>query len=179
MSKWNEFVLTELFPTPVAYWVVCLPMVRETGVQSQVESYRRLKKWYLILPCLTLSIIRYVSRVKWSNPRRGVAPSLTSRCSSYWKGSLRVALDYSRKKYIYVYIYAYRVRKKIYAGFSLVDFVLLGVLSSLTFSLWNSVGVFFFFWLGITLLFDYFPVPQMFIAFSFIFLEFFSRYQCA
>ena len=26
------------------------------------------QKWYLILPCLTLSIIRYGSRVKWSNP---------------------------------------------------------------------------------------------------------------
>ena len=25
-------------------------------------------KWYLIPPCLTLSIIRYGSRVKWSNP---------------------------------------------------------------------------------------------------------------
>ena len=23
-------------------------MVRETGVQSQVESYQRLKKWYLV-----------------------------------------------------------------------------------------------------------------------------------
>ena len=32
-------------------------------VQSQVESYQRLKKWYLIPPCLTLSIIRYVSRI--------------------------------------------------------------------------------------------------------------------
>ena len=32
--------------------------------------------------------IRYVSRVKWSNPGKGVA------CSpSYWKGSLQVALD--------------------------------------------------------------------------------------
>ena len=27
-------------------------------------------------PCLTLSIIRYVSRVKWSNPGKGVAPPL-------------------------------------------------------------------------------------------------------
>ena len=26
-------------------------------------------------------------RVKWSNPRKGVAPSPTPRCSSYWKGS--------------------------------------------------------------------------------------------
>ena len=50
-------------------------MARETGVQSQVESYQRLKKWYLMPPCLTLSIIRYVSRVKWSNPGKGVAPS--------------------------------------------------------------------------------------------------------
>ena len=30
-------------------------MGRETGVQSQVESYLRLKKWYLMPPCLTLS----------------------------------------------------------------------------------------------------------------------------
>ena len=52
------------------------------------------QKWYLIPPCLTLSNIRYVSRVKWSNPGKGVAPSPTPRCSSYWKGSLLVALDY-------------------------------------------------------------------------------------
>ena len=62
-------------------------MARETGVQSQVESYQRLKKWYLIPPCLTLSIIRYVSRVKWSNPWKRVTPSPTPWCSSYWKGS--------------------------------------------------------------------------------------------
>ena len=58
-------------------------MVRETGVQSQVESYQRLKKWYLIHPCLTLSIISYVSRVKCSNPGKGVVPPLTTCCSSY------------------------------------------------------------------------------------------------
>ena len=29
----------------------------------------------LIPPCLTLSILRYVSRVKWSNPGKGVAPN--------------------------------------------------------------------------------------------------------
>ena len=37
-------------------------MVREAEVQFQVESYQRLKKWYLMPPCLTLSIIRYKSR---------------------------------------------------------------------------------------------------------------------
>ena len=41
------------------------------------------KKWYLIPPCLKLGNIRYVSRVKWSNLRRGVAPSTTLQCSSY------------------------------------------------------------------------------------------------
>ena len=50
-------------------------------------------------PCLTLSFIRYGSRVKWSNSGKEVAPSPTPRCSSYWKGSLRVALDYGRLFY--------------------------------------------------------------------------------
>ena len=31
----------------LAAWVECSPMVRETGVQSQVESYQRLKNWVL------------------------------------------------------------------------------------------------------------------------------------
>ena len=51
-------------------------------------------------PCLTLSNIRYVSRVKWNNPGKGVAPSPTPWCSSYWKRSLPVALDYRRQLYL-------------------------------------------------------------------------------
>ena len=78
--------------TETGSFVECSPMVRETWVQSQVESYQRLKNWYLIPPCLTLSNIRYVSRVKWSNPEKGVALSLTPWWSSYWKGSLRTRL---------------------------------------------------------------------------------------
>ena len=74
----------------LAWWLECSPMARETGVQFQVESCQRLKKWYLMPPCLTPSIIRYWSRVKWSNPGKGVAPSPTSRCSSYREGSLWV-----------------------------------------------------------------------------------------
>ena len=54
-------------------------------VQSQVKSYQRLKKWYLISPCLTLSIVRYISRIKWSNLRKGVVPFPTPQCSNYWK----------------------------------------------------------------------------------------------
>ena len=45
----------------------------------------RLKTWYLIPPYFTSNIIRYVSTVKRSNPGKGVAPSSTPWCSSYWK----------------------------------------------------------------------------------------------
>ena len=72
-------------------------------------------KLYLIPPCLTLSNIRYAWRVKWSNTGKGVAPSPTPRCSSYWKESLLVALDYGRQLYftIYIYIYMY-IHKRVY-----------------------------------------------------------------
>ena len=46
------------------------------------------QKRYLVPPCLAFSIVRYRSRVKWSNPGKEVAPSPTPRCSNYWKGSL-------------------------------------------------------------------------------------------
>ena len=65
-------------PDHLPMWVECSQMVRETCVQ-----YQRLLKWYLIPLCLTLSNIRYVSRVKWSNSEKGVAPSSTPYCSSY------------------------------------------------------------------------------------------------
>ena len=55
-----------------------------------------------MLPCLTLSIIRYGSRVKWSNPGNGESPSPTPWCSCYRKGSLRVTLDCARQL-IYIY----------------------------------------------------------------------------
>ena len=61
---------------------------------------QRLKKWYLMPPCLTLSIIRYGSRVKWVNPEKGVAPFPTPWCSSYQKWSLQVTLDYGRQFYL-------------------------------------------------------------------------------
>ena len=69
-------------------------MVQETGVQSQVESYKRLKK--MVLDAFLLNTQHYKVRImsKRSNPGKGVAPSSTPQCSSYWKGSFQVALDY-------------------------------------------------------------------------------------
>ena len=63
--------------------------------------YVRFPYPYWIPPGLTLSIIRYGSRVKWSNPGKGVVPSPTPCCSCYLKGSLRVCLDYGRQLYSY------------------------------------------------------------------------------
>ena len=83
----------------VAWWLECSPMARETWVQ-----YQRLKKWYLIPPCLILSIIRYGSRVKWSNPGKGVAPFRAPWCSSYREGSFRVTIDRGHQLYLLSYI---------------------------------------------------------------------------
>ena len=64
----------------------------QTGVQSQFVSYQRLKKWYLMPPCLVLSIIRWGSSVKCNNFGNAVAPSPTL-CSSNWKRSHQITLD--------------------------------------------------------------------------------------
>ena len=56
MNKWKyEYI----------YKYICIGLTSrvfangpKTRVQSQVKSYQRLKKWYLMPPCLTLSIIR-------------------------------------------------------------------------------------------------------------------------
>ena len=53
----------------------------------------------MISPCLTLIDIRYVSRAKWENPGKGVVPSPTPRCSSFWKESLLVTLDWGHQLY--------------------------------------------------------------------------------
>ena len=66
----------------------------------------------MIPPCLTISNIRYVSRVKWSNPGKGVVPSPIPLCSSYWKGSLLVSPDYSRQLHIYMCVYIVILRER-------------------------------------------------------------------
>ena len=64
---------------------------------------------------LDASLLRvmYGSRVKWSNPRKGVVPSPTPWCSSYQKGSLQVTLDYGYQLYL-LYYYLYQWQCQIY-----------------------------------------------------------------
>ena len=57
-------------------------------------------------PCLTLSNIRYVSRVKWSNPGKSVHLYLgviAIEKGAFWSPSTTVA----NFTYIYIYIYIY------------------------------------------------------------------------
>ena len=51
------------------------------------------QKSFLMPPCLALSIIRWGSRGKLSNPGNRVEPFPSPRCSCYWKGGLQVTLD--------------------------------------------------------------------------------------
>ena len=60
-------------------------MPSRPGFNPRSSQTKDSKKWYFMPPCLTLSIIRYISRVKWSNSGKGVAPSRILWCSSYWK----------------------------------------------------------------------------------------------
>ena len=76
--------------------LVCRVFANGAGYLGSIPGrvIPKTQKWYLIPPCLTPSNIRYVSRVKWNNQRKGVAPSPTPWCSSYWRGSLLVTLNY-------------------------------------------------------------------------------------
>ena len=52
-------------------------------IPKSQKKKKKKKKWYLMQPFSTLSNIRYVSRVKRSNPENRVVPSPTPRCGSY------------------------------------------------------------------------------------------------
>ena len=55
----------------------------------------------MVLDASLLNTQQYKVRMKGkvNQSKKGVAPSLTPRCSSYWKGSLWVAFDYGRQLY--------------------------------------------------------------------------------
>ena len=111
-SSWGRTNLNHLkeisleYNLTLTWWLECSPMAPETWVQSQDESYQRLKKWYLMPPCLTLSIIMYGSRVNWSIPGKEYRPPLHLGIVVIEKGAfgspstMVVNVTY----YIYVYV---------------------------------------------------------------------------
>ena len=72
-----------------------------------VESYQRLKKWYLLPRCLKLSIVRYRSRVKWTSQGNGVASSAHHGVAAIEKGAFGLHLTKVAKKSLLIYIYIY------------------------------------------------------------------------
>ena len=74
-------------------------MIWETGVQSQVKSDQRLKKWYLML-----NIQHYKLRIKGkqNDPGKGLGPSIIFRCSNYWKVALGLLLTTAVNLLIYL-----------------------------------------------------------------------------
>ena len=50
---------------------------------------------------------KVISRVKWSNPGKGVAPSSITRCSSYWKKGAFWSPFTLVANFTYIYIYIY------------------------------------------------------------------------
>ena len=84
---WFQVSLSNTNNLYTVVWFLILKLINYTRLVVRVFNARSThakdtKKWYLIRFCLTLNIIRYVSRVKWSNPRKGVAPSTSPRCRS-------------------------------------------------------------------------------------------------
>ena len=67
-------------------------MARETGVQK------------MVLDSSLLNTQHYKGRIKGKEeqPGKEVAPFPTPRYRSFWKGSLRVAFDYSRQYFLKV-----------------------------------------------------------------------------
>ena len=102
-EKWRERIRDiRASGTTWWWWYIYSPaigtMVRvftsgpRDSTESQFESYQ------------TLSIIRYGSWVKGSNPENGVAPLPTPRCCSCWKESLWNAFDYGHQLFFYTCI---------------------------------------------------------------------------
>ena len=78
---WEE-IRSDLFKNDITYklWIYCLvgrvfATGPETWVHSQVASYQRLLKWYLIPPCLTLSNkVRIEGKAEQSRERSSALP---------------------------------------------------------------------------------------------------------
>ena len=77
--------------------------VPTNGPGNQGSIPGRVKDFKIVFDTSLFNTQQYVSRVKWSNPGKGEAPFPTPRCTSYWKWSLLVALNYGRQLYLYMY----------------------------------------------------------------------------
>ena len=80
-------------------------MIWETWVQSQVESYQKLKKLYLMPPYLTLSIIRFRSRASGAIQGKELCLLLHLDIVAIEKGAFRLPLTMLGQCFYHYYYY--------------------------------------------------------------------------
>ena len=114
LSSWEELCIyayvvagQNLMPKFDQFWII--EFANGPGDLGSILSRVILKTLKMVLDTFLFNTQQYKvhTRVKWSNPEKGVVHSATSQCRSHWKRSLLVALDNGRQLYIYIYIYIY------------------------------------------------------------------------
>ena len=90
-NTWNHLTVCKQMNTGLFKMLLTNYSVNGPGDMRSIPSrvIPKTQKMVLMTSCLSLSFIRYGSRVKGSNPWKGAALSPTPWCSSYQKGSLR------------------------------------------------------------------------------------------
>ena len=102
------------FSKKICIYIGIMVKVFTNGLEDQGLILGRVipKTQKMVLDASLLSTHHYKVWIKskWINPGKGVVPSPTSRCSSYWKrepSSRPLLQSANLHKYIYIYIYIY------------------------------------------------------------------------
>ena len=97
---WSKFLVGRMFANgpgdqrSIPGWVI--PKTQNMILDTSLLNTQPYKVWI---------------KAKWSNPGKEVAPFPTPWCSSYWKGSFWVALNYGRPSLLIHNWYSYLFRR--------------------------------------------------------------------
>ena len=146
-------------------FIYCLPdigiMVRvftnDPGNLGSIPGWVIPKTQKMVLDAPLLNTQHYKVRIKGKvgNPGKGVAPSPTPWCSSYWKGSLRVTLNDGRQLYFTHLLWNKRKTVNIYVDvlgniyLCLCEWISKWICISIVSSMWLLTWVHFLYYLFI------------------------------
>ena len=138
-------------------------LLERGSIHYQAESYWRLKKWYLISPCLTLRIIR----LSWKIQGKASRPPLHLGVVDFGNGTFGFPLTTITNFtyiYIYIYIYIYRTRLRCREHFSPNMFVRSKVelvcLKPHLFIIWQQTIAVCFFFFSSFYVASFFQMPE-------------------
>ena len=109
ITVWKQIILILIYKY-VRIGLVGRVFVNGSGDRDLIPGRVIPKILKMVLDTYLLKTQQYKVRIKGKveQSRKGLAPFPTPQYSSYWKGSLMVALDYGRLlTFIYIYIYIY------------------------------------------------------------------------